>query len=345
MNILAIDTACDETSSAVIHDGKILSNVLPSQIAFHTQWGGVVPDIARRLHKERIDGVVEKALKNAGVTLADIDYIAVTQGPGLAIALEVGIAKAVKLSEELRIPLLPINHMEGHMYSVFAKNASGKGGVEEFAFPYLALLASGGHTELVIMHGHGKYEKIGEKLDDAIGEAFDKVGRMLDIGYPAGPILEQFAKIGNEHAIAFPIPLEHTAGYNFSYSGLKTAVSREVAKIKDENNFDKQHIYDVAASFQYAACEEILKKTDKALATFPVHGLVFGGGVSANLYIRHKLRSLASTYGIPLYLPLNKKLCTDNAAMIGVAAYWRIVANNIPSIPSEGIERIPRMSL
>ncbi len=345
MNILAIDTSCDDTSAAVVQDGKILSNIISSQIQFHKEWGGVVPSLAKRLHGEKIDIVLQKALQFAHMSMKDIDAVAVTYGPGLAIALEVGVAKAKELGNTYQIPVIPINHMEGHLYSVFAKNKNGKGNIQICRFPYLALLVSGNHTELILMSDHGRYEKIGEALDDAAGEAFDKVSRMLGLGYPGGVIISNFAKNGDANRFPLPVPMEYSKDFNFSYSGLKTATMRVVNQLKEESLFDKQRIFDIAASFQNAAIEELCLKTIKALNTYTVNGLMLGGGVSANILLRKKLRIICNKQNIPLYLPINKRLCTDNAAMIGICAYFKIQTNGIAAIQNNSFDRDPVASL
>lgn len=342
MIILAIDTSCDDTSVSVLKDGKILSNAMSSQIQFHKKWGGVVPSIAKRMHAEKIDTVLNKALKEAKVNIEDVDYFAVTYGPGLAIALEVGINKAKELSKQYHKPLVPINHMEGHIYSNFALNKNGKGYITDIEFPYMALLVSGNHSEIIIMKDHGIYEKLGETQDDAVGEAFDKVARMIGLGYPGGAIMSKMAENGDPSRFKFPIPMQHSKDLNFSYSGLKTAVSRVVNELGE---LSKQDIYDISASFQYAAITELCIKVEKAMSENKVNGLILGGGVSANVYLRKRLREICKGYNIPLFLPLNKKLCTDNGAMIATCAYWKIMSGQFEEIDIDALDRKPRLSL
>lgn len=325
MKILAIETSCDETSASIISDGILLSNIISTQIEFHKKWGGVVPSLAQRLHREKIDIVIKRAFTIAGTNIEDIDYIAVTNGPGLAIALGVGIEKAKELSIKYNKPLIPVNHMMGHIYAAFSSTSNP---YTNFNFPYMALLVSGGHTELVYMKNHGEFTKIGETLDDAIGEAYDKVSKMLDLGYPGGPIISKLAKEGNEKKYKLTIPMRLSDNYNFSYSGLKTATSRLINQIKETENFDKSVISNIAATFQYTAVEEILIKLQKALDNYEVVGLILGGGVSANTYLRSKLRKICKSRNISFMYPNSKKLCTDNAGMIATAAY-QMVKNNV----------------
>lgn len=362
MKILAIDTSCDETSAAVVQDDRITSNILSSQIQFHREWGGVVPSLAKRKHQEMIDLVIELALKRAKKKIEEIDAFAVTKGPGLAVALEVGIKKAKQLALDYKKPLIPINHMEGHLYSALSKNSKGKPEIK-YNFPLLALLISGGHTELVLMFDHGKYQIIGRTLDDALGECFDKVGRMLDMGYPAGPVLEKIAEKGDENRFILPIPMQKSGDANMSYSGLKTATmklinemiknplniyakkfansskSKTVLKIQQRNTNQSRNqssnfqlIADISASFQKAAIEQVLLKTKYALEKLEkdkiiIKDLIIAGGVSQNKYLRKKFRKVFAKKLNILY-PRNKKLFTDNAGMIGVAAYYNALRRN-----------------
>lgn len=347
MKILAIDTSCDETSVAIVENDWILSNVLSSQIQAHQEWGGVVPSLAKRKHEELIDLVIQTALKRAKLKLQDIDAFAVTKGPGLAIALEVGIKKAKEFAKEFDKPLIAVNHMEGHFYSPIAKNSKGNPKID-YQFPLLGILISGGHTEFVLAKSHGEYEIIGETLDDAIGEAYDKVGRMLDMGYPAGPVLEEVAKSGDENKYELPIPMRYSKDANMSYSGLKTAAMKLITdelknplnkygeKFKESlqhlekeeiksNKSEKEIVQDIAASFQKAAVEQVLLKAqfalESVLAEYRIRDIFIGGGVAQNKYLRKAFRKrLGKKYRI--HYPKFKKLYTDNAAMIGIAAYF-----------------------
>ncbi|MFM7088106.1 MAG: tRNA (adenosine(37)-N6)-threonylcarbamoyltransferase complex transferase subunit TsaD [Candidatus Paceibacterota bacterium] len=345
--ILAIDTSCDETSVAVTAGTRVLSNKISSQIEFHKKWGGVVPSIARTMHNENIDIVVTEALKAAKTKLEDIDAIAVTQGPGLAIALEVGIRKAKELSLKIGKPLIAINHMEGHIYSTLAQNKTGKPKIE-YIFPMLALLVSGGHTELVLMKDHGEYTIVGRTLDDAVGEAYDKVARMLELGYPGGPIIEELAKEGDKDAYPFPIPMIRHRTCDFSYSGLKTSVLYLTQKIltPETTKAERQKITrDIAACFQKAAIESLVRKTEIALVdlkNLEIKDILLAGGVSANMALRKEFRKIFGKE-YRLHYPTSKKLYGDNAAMIGVAAYHHLEKMNFAN--PEDMERLPTLSL
>lgn len=324
--ILAIETSCDETSAAVVEDGRtILSNVIASQIDLHAQFGGVFPEVASRRHIEVIHAVVEQALEEAHMGLDDIDCIAVTRGPGLVGSLLVGVNMAKGLALARNKPFLGINHIEGHIYSLWLTEQ-----VEEIAFPLLTLVVSGGHTELYLMTGHGQYQHLGGTLDDAAGEAFDKVGRLLGLPFPGGPAIDKLAATGNAAAYKFPRAVMED-GYNFSFSGLKTAVSRQI------KHFDKNKlpVADLAASFQTAVIDALVTKTARAAEAHGVTAVHLTGGVSANRELRQTMKAqlpLPVRYPPPI-------LCTDNAAMIGAAAHWQFINGrrdtlNIDVIPS-----------
>ena len=350
--ILAIDTSCDETCAAVSCGRKILSNVISSQINIHQEYGGVVPHLAKRAHQDKIAWVVKKALQRAKLTrqiqilpaqsdsvheqakfriAESLSAVAVTIGPGLAPALEVGIAFAKKLALKYEKPLIAVNHMEGHLLSSLAKpntsevkSASWRT-TSEVDFPALGLLASGGHTQLVLVKSIGNYELLGETLDDAAGEALDKLAQMLKLGYPGGPIIEQLAKLGNPDAINLPIPMQHSQDLNFSFSGLKTAALYIIQKKGSEllESSEPRFAYNMCAAFQQAIAKSLIIKLSKALAIYQPKSLLLGGGVFANLYFRAQIRSMAKQHALPLYFPYSKKLFTDNAAMIAVAAFFR----------------------
>lgn len=334
MNILAIDTSCDETAAAVTSNDCILSNVTFSQILMHEKFGGVVPDIARRNHEERIDAIVTKALKSAKMSIKDIDAIAVTYGPGLAIALGVGINKAKELAAEYKKPLIPVNHMEGHIYSCFARNSKGSP-KKDIAFPCLALLVSGGHTEMVYMRKHTSYEVIGRTRDDAAGEALDKAARIIlnEQVYPGGPVIERLAQSGDETFLKLPIPMVQSNDLDFSYSGVKTALLYAVREMGEEARI--HHIADLSASFQKTVFASIAFKVNAALKQFEVKSILIGGGVGANESLRNLMRKTAKNANVAVYFPFTKKLYGDNAAMIGVAAYYKGLsaqANNIETV-------------
>lgn len=348
--ILAIDTSCDETSAAITRGRRILSNVISSQTDLHEVWGGVVPGIARRAHQEKIDYVTNRAFKIASantkvrLTIKDIDAVAVTQGPGLAIALEVGINKAIELSQEHDKPLIAVNHLEGHLLSSTAQNLVGKEGFEIKSkhFPLMGVIVSGKHTEIVVCEELGRYTIVGETLDDAMGEAYDKVGRMLGLGYPAGPVLTEFAKKGNPEKHNFPIPLEKQKDNpNFSYSGLKTAV---YYFLKKKDKLTKKEVYDISASFEKSAIAHLEQKMSLAIEKYNPKIILAGGGVASSAKVRNGIRKAAGKYGIDVKFPFSKKLYPDNAGMIGVVAYYKYFRSEfIDDLPE--LDRKPRWNL
>src|SRR5690625_1703628 len=305
--ILGIETSCDETAVAIVKNGTdILSNVVSSQIESHKRFGGVVPEIASRHHVEQITVVLEEAFRQAQVTWNKIDAIAVTEGPGLVGALLVGVNTAKALAFAKNKPLVGVHHIAGHIYANRFE--------AEFKFPLLSLIVSGGHTELIYMEEHGKYEVIGSTLDDAAGEAFDKVARMLDLPYPGGPEIDRLAKKGKE-TIDFPRAwLEDT--YNFSFSGLKSAVINYIHNAKQRNERIKKE--DIAASFQASVVDVLTEKTYRAAKEYGVKQVIVAGGVAANNGLRKTLYDKFSLTDIPIYIP-PLYLCTDNAAMIAAA--------------------------
>ncbi len=322
MNILAIDTSCDETAVAITNERNILSNVTHSQILMHQEWGGVVPNLARRAHEENIDMVIETTLKKAKLSWKKIDYIAVTYGPGLAIALGVGIEKAKELSRQYDKKLIAINHMEGHIYSCFAQNSAGNP-LRPFKFPYLCLLVSGGHTELVLFKNHLSYEIIGRTLDDAAGECLDKAARLIMSGtvYPGGPLIERLAKTGKTDFVSFPRPMTGSKDLNFSYSGLKTSLFNYVNRHDDDHR--RTHLNDIAASFQEAVIDSLIFKLEQAIKEYKINRILIAGGVAANARLRLKARQLANKYQGEALFPTFKTLYGDNAAMIGVVANYK----------------------
>lgn len=341
MKILAIDTSCDETAAAVTDGRKVLSNVIYSQVLIHKKWGGVVPSLAKRAHEERIDFVIEEALEKSGIKdpKSQLDYIAVTQGPGLAIALEVGIKKAKELGEKYSKKLIAVNHLEGHIYSSFVQNSQGNPKFD-FKFPYLTLIISGGHTEFVILKDHLKYEVIGSTLDDAAGEALDKAAKLLGLGYPGGPVIERLAKeVNNKDFFEFPRPMLKSNDLNFSFSGLKTSFFYFLKR----NEKEKNKVKELASSFQKAVFETIMKKTEKAIKQTGINNLLVGGGVIANLYLRKLFRELVMKYKGNVLFPSYKYLTGDNAAMIGIVASYK-AERGIFIENFDDLDRIPRMS-
>jgi N6-L-threonylcarbamoyladenine synthase len=316
MRILAIETSCDETSVAVVEDGrKVLSNVIASQIAVHAQTGGVVPEVAAREHISAMMPVLNQALEEAKTAWDQIDAIAVTKEPGLVGSLVVGRMTAAALAFSMDKPLIEVNHVHGHMYA----NWLGDGMEPEF--PIVILTVSGGHNELVLMRGHGDFEILAETLDDSAGEAFDKVARLLGLGYPGGPAIEERAKSGNPEAVEFPIALRKEK--NFSFSGLKTSVFYYL-KDNEARLADEQFVDDVAASFQEAVVQALVEKLMLAVRKLGVKEVHLSGGVSANRYMRGRIEEeLSKMKFAPLFrFPQKMEYCTDNAAMIGAAGYY-----------------------
>jgi len=334
--ILAIDTSCDDTSAAVTHGFEVWSNMIASQTQLHRQYGGVFPTVAKQAHKENIMPTIAAALKRARVTWDNIDAIAITQGPGLAPALEVGIAAAQQLAAEHHLPIIPINHMEGHALSVLAVARDHE--APTVKPNSLAVVVSGGHTEFILIKSLGKYERLGWTVDDAAGEVLDKVGRMLDLGYPAGPVIEEFAKLGSDHAFEFPLPMTTSRDFNLSFSGLKTAARNKLEDLEAQNHLTKTQIYNFSASFQKAVFRSITYKLNKILLKYQINEIWLGGGVACNMTLRRKMRQAIKPYGLELRVPYSKKLCTDNAAMIGIAA-------SLHSPITEKIERLPKWEI
>jgi len=314
--ILAIETSCDETACAIIEDGRaLLSSVVASQMDIHARYGGVFPEVASRQHVLSIVPVVEEALAKARLTLHDVDAIAVTQGPGLAGSLVVGLNAAKGLAMGAELPLVGVNHLEGHIYSSWVYDA-GSNAPEAPRFPLMALLVSGGHTELNLMTDHLTYKRLGATLDDAAGEAFDKVARLLGLPYPGGPSIQKAAETGNPTAFNFPrARLEGT--WDFSFSGLKTAVLREVRKLEAEGR--SLPVESMAASFQAAVVDALFTKTMQAAREFGATEILVAGGVSANKALRAAFTSQSE---FKVHIP-KLSLCTDNAAMVASAGYFR----------------------
>lgn len=350
--IIAFDTSCDDTSCAVLRGRKVLSSVVSSQVEIHAQWGGVVPDIARREHEKNLPMVYEEALKKAKIRIEDVDYIAATYGPGLAIDLEIGLGFAKELAIKYNKPFVPVNHMEGHMFSGLLLNSKGKSnpGVTtelDNLFPALALLISGKHTELVYVEKIGMYKKMGETLDDAVGEAFDKVGRMLNFGYPGGPVVCEFAKKGKAGVYKFPIPMKNSGDMNFSYSGLKTAALYKTKELREAGKLDKEWVYDFCRGFLDAIIESLSIKLKMAVSSNPgVKTLFVGGGVFNSEEILRKIGSVAKEYYLN-YIFSKPEYRGDNAGMIGIAAYFNILDNKYISDKEEirKVDRDPRLSL
>jgi len=315
--LLGIETSCDETAAAVVENGReILSNVVATQIDLHTKYGGVFPEVASRQHIRTIYPVIDEALQKANLGLADIDAIAVTRGPGLAGSLVVGMNAAKGLALGRQLPLIGVNHLEGHIYSSWLY-ASGSAQTPEPNFPLVALLVSGGHTELILMRGHLEYQRLGGTVDDAAGEAFDKVARLLDLPYPGGPSIQKAAQEGNPRAFNFP-KARLSEPFNFSFSGVKTAVLRTVQDLKAQGK--SLPTADLAASFQAAVVSALFEKTISAAQQFDAKEIIVAGGVSANKPLREAFRSQTL---FKVHIP-HISLCTDNAAMIAAAGYQHL---------------------
>lgn len=311
--ILAIESSCDETAASVVKNGReVLSNVISSQIELHKLYGGVVPEIASRKHIEKINQVIEEALAEAGVTLDDLDAIGVTYGPGLVGALLVGVAEAKAIAYAKQLPLVGVHHIEGHISANYIEN-------KELEPPFICLVVSGGHTHLVCVKDYGEYEIIGRTRDDAAGEAFDKVARAIGLGYPGGPKIDKLSKEGNPEAIVFPKAHINDAPYDFSFSGVKSAVLNYIngCNMKGEsyNNAD------IAASFQKAVTDVLVENAMQAVKEYGLSKFAIAGGVASNSTLRMAMKNACEANGIEFYHP-SPIYCTDNAAMIGAAAYY-----------------------
>ncbi|MFH1710604.1 MAG: tRNA (adenosine(37)-N6)-threonylcarbamoyltransferase complex transferase subunit TsaD [bacterium] len=358
MKILAIETSCDETSAAVVKSGKeILSNIVASQVDLHKKYGGIVPEVASRKHIEVIAAVVKQALDDAKIPLKKIDAVAGTYGPGLVGSLIVGLNYAKALAYALKKPFIAVNHIEGHIYANFLSTSNiqlptskqisnPKSQIPKF--PFVCLVVSGGHTQLVLVKDHGKYETLGRTRDDAAGEAFDKVARFLGIGYPGGPIIDEMSKKGDPKAINFPRAMMNE-GYDFSFSGLKTAVVN-YAKKRSPNYQQRTtkrasgptnelRIPDIVASFQQAAVDILVEKTIKAAKNRNVRWIALAGGVSANSRLREDLRKRSKEEGFKISIP-PMKFCTDNAAMVGSAAYYLIKKGEKSNLDVEAVSTL-----
>ncbi|MBE2240641.1 MAG: tRNA (adenosine(37)-N6)-threonylcarbamoyltransferase complex transferase subunit TsaD [Caldilineaceae bacterium] len=345
--ILAIETSCDETAAAVVEDGCIVhSNVIATQIDLHRRFGGVFPEVASRQHVLAIAPVIAQALAEADVSVQMLDAIAVTQGPGLAGSLLVGVNAAKGLALAAGLPLLAVNHLEGHIYSNWLDAPGRAQGRPTDAFPVLVLIVSGGHTELIEMRGHGRYRRLGGTLDDAAGEAFDKVARLLDLGFPGGPAIQQMAAHGDPAAFDLPRALRHDPDhrFDFSFSGLKTATLNLTKRLaaQGQDLRDPRLLADLAASFQQAVADVLVDKTvDAALAT-GARQVCICGGVSANQALRATATARLDALSIPLYIP-PLVYCTDNAAMIGAAAFynWRTHPSQVDGLGMDVYASLP----
>jgi N6-L-threonylcarbamoyladenine synthase len=327
MIILGIDTSCDDTSVAVLDGTRVLSNIVSSQVALHSLFGGVVPEIASRKHAELIDGIYRQALAEAGATLRDVEVLAVTRGPGLIGSVLVGLCFAKGLSLSGPTPLVGVNHVEAHAMSIFLE--------KEVEFPLVSLIVSGGHTVLLLFTGPCAFTMLGSTRDDAAGEAFDKIAKYLGLGYPGGKRIEDLAQSGRVDFVPFPRPMEDEDNYDFSFSGLKTSFINYVNKygISDDNRSD------VLASFQEAACDVLALKAVRAAEELGVSRVVAGGGVAANLRLRETLRARCGARGIAVFFP-SPQLCTDNGAMVAVTGSFYAERGLFSAIDLKAFSRI-----
>lgn len=316
VKILAIESSCDETAAAVVVNGReVKSNIIYSQIALHTEYGGVVPEIASRKHIEKVNQVIDQALKEAGSTLDDIDAIAVTYGPGLVGALLVGVSAAKSIAFAKDIPLVGVHHIEGHISANFIEN-------KELEPPFVCLVVSGGHSHLVVVKDYGEYEILGRTRDDAAGEAFDKVARAIGLGYPGGPKIDRVAKEGNPEAIHFPRAKVDDGVYDFSFSGLKSAVLNYINQAQMRG--EEINVPDIAASFQKAVTDVLVEHSMDAVKAYGLNKFAIAGGVASNSSLRAAMKEACDRNGIEFYYP-SPVYCTDNAAMIGVAGYYEYI--------------------
>ncbi len=330
--VLGIETSCDETAVAVLNgDGRILSNVLDSQVDMHAPFGGVVPELASRRHMERLETLTKEALDRAGVSLSEITGIVVTNRPGLVGALIVGVNFAKALAYARNIPYVTVNHLEGHLASVWLANP-------EFSTPAMVLIASGGHTHLAWVPNRGEFQFVGWTLDDAAGEAFDKGAKMLDLPYPGGPAIEVLAKNANRQAVSFPRPQLHSGDLSFSFSGLKTALLYFLKKAKKTSETPIP-IADIAASYQEAIVDVLVEKLCRAAHQYEAKAISVVGGVAANSRLRDKLEEQAVARGLQLTVPL-RSLCTDNAAMIAAAGLEKLKRQKIASWNEDAISTL-----
>jgi len=330
--ILAIETSCDETAAAVVEDGRrALSSVIASQVETHALYGGVVPEIASRQHVEAVDAVVQRALDDAGLGLQDLDAVAVTHGPGLVGALLVGVANAKALAYAKGLPLVPVNHIEGHICANYLAHP-------ELSPPFVCLVASGGHSHIIEVRGYGDYRLLGQTQDDAAGEAFDKAARVLHLPYPGGPQLDALAERGDPKALPLPRP-KLEGRYDFSFSGLKTALINQVHRLRQSGR--DIPAADIAASFRAAVVGALCEKTLLAARETGARAVAACGGVASNRLLRSMLASGAQALGLPCHIPPTA-LCTDNAAMIGSAAFYRLLRGEIADLT---LNAVPGLSL
>jgi len=315
--ILAIESSCDDTSAAVLRGDRILSNVIASQ-KVHEQYGGVVPELASRAHQQNIVPVVDTAIRNAGIGKEEIDAVAFTRGPGLLGSLMVGVSFAKSFAQALEIPLIEVNHLQGHVLSHFIKENDDSPVPQ---FPFICLLVSGGHTQILLLRSHFDMEVLGETIDDAAGEAIDKAAKIMDLGYPGGPIIDRLAKEGNPEAFHFATP--HIPGNDYSFSGIKTSFLYFLRdRTREDPDFIQQHKADLCASIQHCIVDFLIKKLEKAVIQSGVKQIAIAGGVSANSLLRSEIQRIGKKHHWQVFIP-KMQFCTDNAAMVGIAGYFK----------------------
>ncbi|WP_339697818.1 tRNA (adenosine(37)-N6)-threonylcarbamoyltransferase complex transferase subunit TsaD [uncultured Roseivirga sp.] len=330
IKILALESSCDETSAAIVDNGKVLNNIIATQ-SVHGNYGGVVPELASRAHQQNIVPVVDQALKNAAIDKSSLSAIAFTRGPGLLGALLVGTSFAKSMALALNIPLIEVNHMQAHILAHFIDDPKPE-------FPFLCLTVSGGHTQIVLVKGHLEMEIVGETRDDAVGEAFDKSAKLLGLNYPGGPLIDKYAQLGDPHR--FPLPQTEMPGLEYSFSGIKTGILYFLRdELKKNENFIDENLNDICASIQHTLVEMLLQKLRKAAREFKIKNIALAGGVSANSGLRNGLEAMAQKEGWKVFVPAFE-YCTDNAAMIGMAAHYKYLAGEFTS---QEVSALPRM--
>ena len=324
--ILAIESSCDDTSAAVLRDQYLLSNVIASQ-EVHRRYGGVVPELASRAHQQNIVPVVDEAVKQAGVRLEDIEAVAFTRGPGLLGSLLVGVSFAKSLSQALNVPIIEVNHLQAHVLSHFIKENPDSPTPE---FPFMCLLVSGGHTQILLFEDYFRYTVIGQTIDDAAGEAIDKAAKIMDLGYPGGPIIDSLAQQGNASAFSFATP--HIPGFDYSFSGIKTSFLYFLRdRLKEDPDFIETHKADLCASIQSTIVEFLVSKLEKAALKRHVNQVAIAGGVSANSLLRRRVEEIGHRHRWTTFVP-QKRFCTDNAAMVGIAGYFKFLNGDFADI-------------
>ena len=330
INILAIESSCDETSASIISDGKILNNIVATQ-SVHEKYGGVVPELASRAHQQHLVPVVHEAIQSSGIDKKALSAVAFTRGPGLMGALMVGVSFAKAFAYSLRLPLIEVNHMEAHILAHFIDEPRPK-------FPFICLTISGGHTQLVLIRSHLEMEVIGETLDDAVGEAFDKTAKLLGLPYPGGPYIDKYAQQGNPRAFGFPV--SDMPGLNFSFSGIKTAVLYFLRdRLKENPQFIEQNMADICASVQYTLVKMLTKKVKKAALEYNIKEIAIAGGVAANSGVRKAVQELVGELRGQVYIP-KLEYCTDNAAMIAISAHYKYLNNDFCGLDVSPLARM-----